>query len=74
MHQGGTEQLVALAPVCYDGILHFSTRNHGLHATFSCIWTGSVPPIDFMYPNPIDQPPADIHEFVSARKFLFQNA
>ena len=31
-------------------------------------------PIDFMYPSPIDQPPADIQEFVSARKVRFQNA
>ena len=31
-------------------------------------------PIDFMYPNPSDQPPADIHEFVSARQVRFQKA
>ena len=31
-------------------------------------------PIDFMYPNPINQPPADIHEFVSDRKIQFQKA
>ena len=31
-------------------------------------------PIDFMYPNPSDQPPADIHEFVSARQIRFQKA
>ena len=30
--------------------------------------------IDFMYPNPSDQPPADIHEFVSAREVRFQKA
>ena len=30
--------------------------------------------IDFMYPSPIDQPPADNHEFVSARKIQFQKA
>ena len=29
-------------------------------------------PIDFMYPNPIDQPSADIHKFVSARKSSFK--
>ena len=31
-------------------------------------------PIDFMNPNPSDQPPADIHEFVSARQVRFQKA
>ena len=31
-------------------------------------------PIDFMYPNPSDQHPADIHEFVSAREIRFQKA
>ena len=31
-------------------------------------------PIDFMYPNPSDQSPADIHEFVSARQVRFQKA
>ena len=31
-------------------------------------------PIDFMYSNPSDQPPADIHEFVSARQVRFQKA
>ena len=31
-------------------------------------------PIDFMYPNPSDQPPADIHEFVSAQQVRFQKA
>ena len=31
-------------------------------------------PIDFVYPNPIDQHPADIHYFVSARKVQFQKA
>ena len=31
-------------------------------------------PIDFMYPNPSDQPPADIHEFVSARQVRFRKA
>ena len=31
-------------------------------------------PIDFMYPDPIDQPSADIHKFVSARKIQFQKA
>ena len=30
--------------------------------------------IDFMYPNPNDQPPADIHEFVSAGKIQFKKA
>ena len=29
-------------------------------------------PIDLMYPNPSDQPPNDIHEFVSARQVRFQ--
>ena len=31
-------------------------------------------PIDFMYPSPIDQPPADIHKFALARKIQFQKA
>ena len=31
-------------------------------------------PIQFMYPNLNDQPPADIHESVSARKIQFQKA
>ena len=31
-------------------------------------------PIVFMYPNPSDQPPADIHEFVSARQVKFQKS
>ena len=30
--------------------------------------------IDFMYPNPSDKPPADLHEFVSARQVRFQKA
>ena len=30
--------------------------------------------IEFIYPNPSDQPPADIHEFVSARQVRFQKA
>ena len=33
-----------------------------------------MPLIDFMYPYPIDQPPADIHEFASTRKNQFQKA
>ena len=31
-------------------------------------------PIGFMYPNPSDQPPNDIHEFMSARQVRFQKA
>ena len=52
MHQWGTEQLVATAPGSHDGISHFSTRFHGLHAIFSRLWTGSVPPHWFHVPKP----------------------
>ena len=44
------------------------TPHFSVHGQEVCL------PIDFMYPNRIDQPPADIHEFVSAQKIQFQKA
>ena len=47
---------------------------HSVHSAFFCLGTKVCFPIDFMYPNPTDQPPADVHEFVSARQVRFEKS
>ena len=67
--QSNWSQQLPYVMIAYRTSVHEST---GYTPPFLVYGQEVCLPIDLMYPNTSDQPPADVHEFVSARQVRFQ--